>query len=71
MSNIKTTFEKELRTRLAQKAKPNQPEDALLIKAMKFFDLNNSGTVSKDEFSKALDRLGVNSYNEQVFDTFL
>lgn len=65
MSNIKTTFEKELRTRLAQKAKPNQPEDALLIKAMKFFDLNNSGTVSKDEFSKALDRLGVNSYNEQ------
>ncbi len=66
MSNIKVAFEKELKTRLAQKAKPNQPEDALLIKALKFFDLNNSGTICRDEFAKALDRLGVNSYSSEV-----
>lgn len=66
MSNLKATFEKELKTRLAQKAKPNQPEDVLLIKGMKYFDLNNSGTVSRDEFGKALQRLGINSYEESV-----
>jgi Ca2+-binding EF-hand superfamily protein len=74
MSNLKATFEKELKTRLAQKAKPNQPEDVLLIKGMKYFDLNNSGTVSRDEFGKALQRLGINSYDEsqisQLFEIY-
>ena len=67
MSNLQATFEKELKTRLAQKAKPNQPEDVLLIKGMKYFDLNNSGTISRDEFANALQRLGINSYDKSVF----
>ena len=40
---IPARFEKELREKLSQKASGMQNEEAVLTRAMKFFDLDNDG----------------------------
>lgn len=76
MKAIKATFEKEIRNKLAIKSNGKQGEEALLIKAFKYFDLDNSGECSKDEFLKALTKIGITGFNEdkllelfEIYDT--
>lgn len=42
-----------------QKSSGNQSEEALLNKAFKFFDMNNSGDVDPMEFKKAIEKIGI------------
>lgn len=52
-------FEQQLKQRLLQKTNHHNSEESQLLKYFKYFDLNNSGTVSVSEFQKVLDKLGV------------
>ena len=53
------SFERELKNKLAEKTKGAQSEQAVLMKAFKYFDLNDNGTVEPDEFAKAIEKIGI------------
>jgi len=40
-----------------------------LLKAFKYFDLNNNGTVEPDEFAKAIEKIGIMIPTKQDLDT--
>ena len=60
------SFEKTLKQKLAQKATGNANEETVLLKAFKYFDLNNNGTVEPDEFAKAVEKIGIMIPTRQV-----
>ena len=41
------------------------------MKAFKFFDLNESGMVEPDEFSKAIEKIGIHIPTKQVTNLFI
>ena len=43
MQNIRANFEKELLTRLAQRATTGKTEESILLRSFKYFDLDNDG----------------------------
>jgi Ca2+-binding EF-hand superfamily protein len=53
------SFEKELIKKLSQKAVGAVSEETVCLKAFKYFDLNNNGTVEPDEFAKAIEKIGI------------
>lgn len=55
-----------MRFKLGQKANPHQGEESVLLKSFKYFDLNNSGTVDREEFLKAIEKIGIQIFNKQV-----
>lgn len=61
MANVRQQFEKELKTKLNQKSTAHMSDESVLLKAFKYFDLDNSGAVSQKEWLKALERIGFNS----------
>jgi len=65
MKTIKSAFEKEIRNKLSLKSSGKQSEEAILIKSFKYFDLDNSGECEKDEWLKALQKLGITGFNDQ------
>ena len=67
MASIRTSFEKELRYKLSQKATPHQGEENILLKSFKYFDLNNSGAVDQEEFLKTIEKIGIQIFNKQDF----
>ena len=40
-----------------------------MLKAFKYFDLNNNGTVEPDEFAKAIEKIGIMIPTKQDLDT--
>ena len=70
MDNIRSAFERELKLKLSQKATPKIAEDVVLLRNFKYFDLNNNGRVVKNEFAKALTKIGVSSFEPEVRNTF-
>lgn len=67
----KALFEKELKNKLELKSSGKQSEETLLIKAFKYFDLDNSGECSPDEFLKTVTKLGVTGLdNKQLTEIF-
>ena len=60
------SFERELKNKLAQKASGQQSEETVLLKAFKYFDLNNNGTVEPEEFAKAIEKIGIMIPTRQV-----
>lgn len=60
------SFEKTLKQKLAQKSSGNANEETVLLKAFKYFDLNNNGTVEPDEFAKAVEKIGIMIPTRQV-----
>ena len=53
------SFEKELIKKLSQKSAGAVSEETVCLKAFKYFDLNNNGTVEADEFAKAVEKIGI------------
>jgi Ca2+-binding EF-hand superfamily protein len=71
MKSLRTAFEKEIRNKLALKTNGKQSEEALLVKSFKYFDLDNSGECDKEEWLKALTKIGITGFNEQkLLDLF-
>ena len=62
------SFEKTLKQKLSQKSTGMCSEEATLLKAFKYFDLNNNGTVEPDEFAKAVEKIGIMIPTKQVSD---
>ena len=60
------SFEKELLKKLSQKSSGNQNEEVVLMRAFKYFDLNNNGIVEPDEFAKAIEKIGIMIPTRQV-----
>ena len=60
------SFEKTLKAKLSQKATGLASEESVLLKAFKYFDLNNNGSVEPDEFAKAIEKIGIMIPTKQV-----
>ena len=60
------SFEKTLKQKLAAKSSGATNEETVLLKAFKYFDLNNNGTVEPDEFAKAVEKIGIMIPTRQV-----
>ncbi len=52
-------FEQALKDKLEMKSGGAVSEETVLLKAFKYFDLDQSGSCSPDEFKKALEKIGV------------
>jgi Ca2+-binding EF-hand superfamily protein len=61
MANMRQAFERDLRAKLDQKSSAHTTDETVLLRAFKYFDLDNSGSVDKNEWLKTLDRVGVNA----------
>lgn len=59
MARIRERFEQELIQKLQQKSTPHVSEETVLMRAFKYFDLDNSGQVSFEEWVKAIEKIGV------------
>lgn len=74
MANFKQEFEKILKQKLSQKSTVHTSEETLLIRYFKYFDLNNSGAVSKSEWLRAVEKMGIvmdeTSELESLFDSY-
>jgi len=68
MESLKTSFERELKNKLLQKSGGKTSEETVLMKAFKYFDLNNSGAVEPDEFAKAIEKIGIIIPTKQDLD---
>ena len=51
---------------MAEKTRGAQSEQSVLLKAFKYFDLNDNGTVEPDEFAKAIEKIGIQIPTKQV-----
>jgi hypothetical protein len=60
------SFEKELRNKLTLKATAHQTEENILLKSLKYFDLNNSGKIDRTNFLKAVEKIGITISNQKV-----
>ena len=63
------SFEKGLKAKLAAKSSGATNEETVLLKAFKYFDLNNNGTVEPEEFAKAVEKIGIMIPTRQDLDT--
>jgi Ca2+-binding EF-hand superfamily protein len=59
MDAFKTQLEKQLREKISQKANDKVSDEAYVIKAIKFYDIYNTGTVTYQQFHQALERIGI------------
>jgi len=55
-----------LKNKLSEKTRGAQSEEQVLLKAFKYFDLNDNGTVEPDEFAKAIEKIGIQIPTKQV-----
>jgi Ca2+-binding EF-hand superfamily protein len=68
MAGIRTQFENGLREKLSQKSTAHVSDETILIRAFKYFDLDNTETVDIDEWKKAIEKIGVVLPNPQVVE---
>ena len=65
---------KELKNKLSQKSFGSTTEEIVFLRALKYFDLKNTGLCSKDIFVRAMLKIGITSLTEeeisQVFYQF-
>ncbi len=66
MADLRYHFENEIKLKISQKAKSNLSDETALAKYFRYFDLNNSGTVSAEEFQKTLIKIGITSVDNEV-----
>jgi hypothetical protein len=55
-----------LKNKLSEKTRGAQSEAQVLMKAFKYFDLNDNGVVEPDEFAKAIEKIGIQIPTRQV-----
>ena len=60
----KEKFIKELKSKLNQKCYGNTSEETVLIRAFKYFDLDNTGFSDIDTFLSTVRKVGITSLND-------
>lgn len=68
MASFRLQFESELRLKIQQKATAHVSEETVMLRAFKYFDLDNSGNVSLEEWVKAIEKTGVMVENRQQLE---
>ena len=68
MASFRLQFENELRLKIQQKATAHVSEETVLLRAFKYFDLDNSGNVSLEEWLKAIEKTGVVVENREQLE---
>ena len=68
MDLLKKSFEKDLKTKLAQKSSGYIEGNSLLSKVFKYCDPKNTGKCDKDTFAQALSKLGFYGYTDSDLD---
>ena len=68
MELLKKSFERDLKAKLSLKSSGNIEENILLLKAFKYYDMNDLGRVDKDAFAQALSKLGFYGYTDTDLD---
>ena len=58
-ASFRTQFENEVRLKLQQRATSYVSEETLMMRSFKYFDLDNSGFVTIEEWIKAIEKIGV------------
>ena len=67
----KEKFIKDLKNKLNQKAYGNITEETVLIKAFKYFDLDNTGKSDEECFLKTINKIGVTSFeDDEIIEIF-
>ena len=59
MEQLKQGFEMALKNKLSQKTSSLQSEETVLMRCMKYFDTDNDGYVSMNEWFKTIEKIGV------------
>jgi len=59
MEQLRLGFEKALKAKLSQKCTATQSEETVFARCFKYFDTDNDGHVSLDEWYKAIEKVGV------------
>ena len=71
IENKKQKFIKELKSKLNQKCYGNTSEETVLIRAFKYFDLDNTGFSDIDTFLKTVKKIGITSLkDEEIYEIF-
>ena len=67
----KQKFIKELKNKLNQKCYGNTSEETVLVRAFKYFDLDNTGFCDIESFLKTVKKIGVTSFeDEEIMEIF-
>ena len=65
MDSTRNFFEKELKKKLLMKASGYTTEENILIKAFKYFDLDNSGLCNEREFIQTIQKIGISGFSDE------
>jgi Ca2+-binding EF-hand superfamily protein len=63
MDSTRNFFENELKKKLIMKASGYTTEENVLIKAFKYFDLDNSGLCNEREFIQTIQKIGITGFS--------
>ena len=70
----KEKFIKELKNKLNQKCYGNTSEETVLVRAFKYFDLDNTGLSDVETFLKTVKKIGITSFDDdeiiEIFNIF-
>ena len=71
---IRQIFEYELRRKLSMRAKTSTSEMSMLNNAFRFYDVNNTGNVGRNEWVRTFGKIGLNGFSEKdllfLFDIY-
>ena len=59
MDKLQREFEATLKSKLSQKTNKTQSEETILARNLQYFDSDNDGIISMNEWFKAIEKVGV------------
>lgn len=72
--NLREVFEHEIHRKLSMRANTENSEIIMLLNAFRFYDLDDLGIISKEDFTKVFGKIGLNgmtpNYLYSVFDSY-
>ena len=68
-SSLQEIFEFELKKKLSERAKSSAGEMRILLNGFKFFDLNYTGIINKNQWIQGVFRTGLTGFNESELDS--
>ena len=76
IDNLISIFQNELNKKLSLKARTTTSEMNLLFNAFKFYDIDDNGTIRRENLSRVFNRIGLSVFSESelnelfnIFDT--
>ena len=67
--DLQQIFEYELKRKLSQRSKTSSGEMKILLNVFRFFDLEYTGIINKNQWMQAILRTGLTGFNESDLDS--